>query len=341
MRGLISRLRFGALALALLVAACGQQLATDVDVGIGTAGYTARNAASYAALYKPYAQMSALAYVDKPFLSTDERACPDIKKLRDPKLANADHPATANLELAGWLDDLQRGGWTCLRTHTGAIGCPPDRPCAGGLQAMAWKARDCKEIVISFRGTDKNEPGDWESNLRFLYRDVFDQYDQVAKVITLAVDRIEQDCKPPRIITTGHSLGGGLAQQAAFAEPRIDYVYAFDPSPIAGFFNVSAIKRVRNVEDLGIDRVYESGEVLALTRYLSSGIYATAQCRPRIRTVRFATLQHGSGTQRHSIDRLTKGIVELAKTAEPNAPLPTGFGKAEDCTIGTGPDMGG
>src|SRR3954467_9393704 len=97
------------------LASCAQ-LPGEVDVGVGTAGYVGKEAALYAALYKPYAQMSALAYVDPPGLTSDERHCPDGKKLRDPKIVDADHTAQDNLALAGWLDDLKRGGWTCLRS---------------------------------------------------------------------------------------------------------------------------------------------------------------------------------------------------------------------------------
>jgi hypothetical protein len=84
MRAHIFGLRCLVAGLAVFTAACTQQLATDADVGVGTAGYVPRSAAPYAALYKPYAQMSALAYLDRQFMTADERACPDAKKLRDP-----------------------------------------------------------------------------------------------------------------------------------------------------------------------------------------------------------------------------------------------------------------
>jgi hypothetical protein len=327
---------------AALLCACGPQFKESVDVGIGVASYVGKKGAIYAALYKPYAQMSALVYTDAQFMTSDGQGCPDVKKLRDPTLADANHRAADNVALADWLDELQAGGrWICVRSHSGAVGCPVGIECAGGLQVMAWKRRDCEEVVIAFRGTDKEDRGDWASNLRLLvFRPLFDQYDQVEKVIANAVDRIEHaGCQPRHIIATGHSLGGGLAQQAAFAEPRIDYVYAFNPSPIAGFFNVAADQRMRNVETLGIDRIYEAGEVLSLTRYLSSAVYATAQCRPRIRTVRFATLG-GSRIERHSIIGLTKGMVELSKMAAPQSVLPYGFERAHDCDLAT-EDFGG
>jgi hypothetical protein len=318
------------------------QLPTEADVGVGTAAYLPQPAAPYAALYKPYAQMSALAYTDAQFRSADERRCPDAKKLRDPALVDATHSADDNAALAAWLDDLNAAGWTCIRSHSGAVGCPQGKECVAGLDVTGWKRGRCEEVAIAFRGSDSNDRGDWASNLHwFTHGSKFDQYDQVRRVISVAVDRIEQGgCHVGRIVATGHSLGGGLAQQAAFAEPRIDYVYAFDPSPVVGLFDVAARRRMRATKRLGIDRVYESGEVLALTRSLSSGIYATSQCRPYIRSVRFATLTHGSRTERHSITGLTQGLIELAKTAPTNADLPYGYELARTCTF-TEPKIAG
>jgi hypothetical protein len=51
----------------------------------------------------------------------------------------------------------------------------------------------CREVAIAFRGTDRNDLGDWQSNFRWLHRltPQFDQYDQVRENIGLIVRRIE------------------------------------------------------------------------------------------------------------------------------------------------------
>ena len=113
----------------------------------------------------------------------------------------------------------------------GAIGM------AGGIIGLAaiaaWLglAHTCDpqggEAVIAFRGTDKDDLGDWISNFRWLYRLVpkFDQYAQVQTHITNIVRQIKKHgCSGPgtQIVTAGHSLGGGLAQQAAYADADAD-----------------------------------------------------------------------------------------------------------------------
>ena len=69
------------------------------------------------------------------------------------------------------------------------------------------------------------------------------------------------------LYSTGHSLGGGLAQEFAYALPRNDNVprvtkvFAFDPSPVTGFYSVGKDLRDYNKTDLRIDRIYERKEV--------------------------------------------------------------------------------
>lgn len=51
--------------------------------------------------------------------------------------------------------------------------------------------------------------------------------------------------KPLKIIATGHSLGGGLAQFMAYAIPEIDLVYAFNSSPVTAYYDVLSKDRKR------------------------------------------------------------------------------------------------
>ncbi|HEY6833025.1 MAG TPA: lipase [Pseudolabrys sp.] len=310
-----------------------------VAVGIGTAAYVDKAAPPYAALYLPYAQMASLAYSDRQFLTHQATPnCPDEALLRSPALVDATHSAADNQRLAGWLVSLNRH-WQCLFGGIGPLDCPRGIQCVEGLQYQVWRRRDCSEAVIAFRGTDGNEIGDWISNLRwFIARPVFDEYDQVQTAIPGIIDKLTSSgCRPRRIIATGHSLGGGLGQHVAYADSRIDYVYAFDPSPVTGFFAVPLPVRMKAAEKLGIDRVYESGEVLSLPRYLTSGIFPTSRCRPRVRIVRFSTVTAPSLLERHRIANLTEGLEQLAARGTPR-PLPVAYNEARTCTFA---DAGG
>ena len=88
--------------------------------------------------------------------------------------------------------------------------------------------------------------------------------------------------KPIRIITTGHSLGGGLAQHFAYAfkqpdssthGPTVNEVFAYDPSPVTGWFSVKDPPRTYNATGLAIHRIFEHGEILAYIRLLTSRLF--------------------------------------------------------------------
>jgi hypothetical protein len=264
--------------------------------------------------------MATVAYTDSPYLSG---GCPSAAKLR-----------SSNPAAAAMLDDLKNTGWSCRFGHVGPYGCKAGTPrCLEGLEYHVWQRGRCGEAVVAFRGTDAGDIGDWLSNFRwFIAQPLIDQYDQVGVAIRSVVDHIEKKgCRAQRIIATGHSLGGGLAQHAAFADARIDYVYAFDPSPVTAFFAVPFPQRSAATEKLGVDRIYEAGEILSLPRYLISGLFPSSQCRPRVRIVRFATLDAPSLIDRHKIANLTDGLTKLSAGATSSHKGSLGFEHARNC----------
>jgi hypothetical protein len=317
--------RFALLALmAAAVADCAHKPG-EVSVGIGTAAYTSVAANPYAVLYKPYAEMATLAYTNPPYVTGD--SCPSVHKLR------AD-PTEDNQAALKMLADLAGADWSCRSGHIGPYGCRSGtRRCLEGLEYHVWRRGHCGDAVIAFRGSDAGDIGDWLSNFRwFVGRKFFDQYDQVQEAVPDIVDELHKaGCRANVIMATGHSLGGGLAQHAAYADKRIAYVYAFDPSPVTAFFGVPFPQRSAASERLGIDRVYEAGEILSLPRYIVSGVFPSPQCRPRVRIVRFDTSATPTLIERHRMRNLATGLIELAVGATVTDKGRLGFKHAREC----------
>jgi len=317
--------RFGWLAALALVALALGACARDrnqVSVAIGTAPYQPAPSPKYAKLFRPYAQMSALAYTDRTYV--DANLCPDAKAL-----------AGHDLELANWQHQLNHENWTCKFGGIGFNDCPRGLHCVDGLQFQVWERRDCSQAVIAFRGSDVRDIGDLLSDFRwFLLAPVFDEYREVEAEINSIIGKlVKEGCRPRQIVATGHSLGGGLAQNAAYASKGalgISYVYAFDPSPVTGAFDIPWATRMETIKRFGVDRVYQSGELLSLPRYIASGIFPSPSCMPRVRIVRFATVEETSLIERHHISKLTEGLLSLEKNAGPG-PLPNDYDKAVNC----------
>jgi pimeloyl-ACP methyl ester carboxylesterase len=182
----------------------------------------------------------------------------------------------------------------------------PDRPEGGDLSAVA----------VAFGGTVFNNGKDWRANLRWFLPGRNDEYTQVVRTFAPAfVEEFERRLKgedglnlsKAKLFATGHSLGGGLAQQFAYSlpltptVPRVDTVYAFDPSPVTGFYSVPILLRDKNKWDLFIDRIYERGEILALVRSLTSLVYKPSKRHAAIRGVRYNLFHSWNPIADHSI----------------------------------------
>lgn len=227
------------------------------------------------------------------------------------------------------------------RRQANPFGCIP----FPGLEVQVWAKKSgipgvCQEAAIVFRGTDGIDFDDWLSNLRWITRFIpgsYDQYDQVRDGIAFAntasgssldgngkkmsrwltflrnkISEVQKcDTKAMKIIAVGHSLGGGLAQQAAYmAEGEIQRVIAFDSSPVTGYFSVPEAIREKAEEHLVIDRVYEHMEILAVPRWIMRQIYPLTSEKPAIQTVRFNNAGGGAIT-RHRLNALLAGYMSL------------------------------
>lgn len=194
------------------------------------------------------------------------------------------------------------------------------------LRVEVWTRADPPAVAVAFGGTVFNNQNDWTANLRWFLPKWFqanhvDEYSAIVQIFGPAfVSEFKRQLlsdapewkflKQAKIYSTGHSLGGGLAQQFAYAlpvdsqVPRVAHVFAFDPSPVTGFYSVDESVRDVNRQSLFIDRIYERGEVLAVVRSLTSVLVQPSETKPTIRGVRYSLFYPADPVAGHSMKAL-------------------------------------
>jgi hypothetical protein len=171
------------------------------------------------------------------------------------------------------------------------------------LRAQVWANPSKPSVVVAFGGTVFSSKKDWKSNLHWLNPFQQDEYSVIVDdfspqfVDMLALQQNVAGWEflhGAPIYSTGHSLGGGLAEEFAYSlpsshndAPRVTKVYAFDPSPVTGFLSVKRAVRDENKAGLKIDRIYERGEVLAILRSITSTIHVPSTVNPEVRQLRY------------------------------------------------------
>lgn len=199
-----------------------------------------------------------------------------------------------------------------------------------GLRVHAYykKEDDTAYVVIVFRGTRFTKWRDWYSNANWITKFVpfvHNAYKQTQLQINLYLNGIEEQLKENNIIgegekikftATGHSLGGGLAQQAAYASKKIETVFAYDSSPVTGFYSVKKQQRIENCKDLNIYRIWEHGEILLYLRHITKTVQKLSlkpNIDPRIVEVRFNFLENTNAISEHSIITLARSLEHAEK----------------------------
>jgi len=207
-----------------------------------------------------------------------------------------------------------------------------------GLFVEVWEKQSSPAMIaVVFRGTEFTSWKDWVSNLRWFLRFVpfhEDQYTVVSKRVGQEfVDRLVQrrpdlrgdGTKTVRIVAAGHSLGGGLAQHLSYSmpltssdgtpAPRVSNVYAFDPSPVTGWFSVASELRTTNAARLWIDRVFEHGEILAYIRLLLSYANPPSAAHPSVQEIRYNFVQSANPFSSHSMRLLACALIDASGQA--------------------------
>lgn len=95
-------------------------------------------------------------------------------------------------------------------------------------------------------------------------------------------------------------------------DPRVEAVFAFDPSPVTGYYSVNEDTRERAKEKLLIERVFERGEVLAAIRSILALVYPPSTEHPTVRTVRYNFEGLINPVSAHSMPLLACRLAETA-----------------------------
>lgn len=197
----------------------------------------------------------------------------------------------------------------------------------GGMGYQVWqkKADGKYTVAIVFRGTDFPERNDWHTNLRWAPLNFFgrkgyekrywDQYHQVRKLVPMLVEIIKNrhGDNLKEIVSTGHSLGGGLAQQASYCCADIKNVIVFDSSPVTGYKDIVPKNvRKKNQENTYIERVHQKGEVLSYVRSVALFFFPLTAKNPEIIVYELNFLK-GHLVAKHSIEGLAIKLLEADK----------------------------
>ena len=219
------------------------------------------------------------------------------------------------------------------------------------------------EYVLAFRGSEFTDVSDWRANFRWFMPGLRagDEYPEARQTsvewVASACRGLGTDFDQLDVTMAGHSLGGGLAQNAGYAVARALQpglapasgelsdqerkeqellaacpqekvrvrVVAFDPSPVTGYRDEQGLPRCENPLSRRcrapiIMRLYEKGEILAPLRRVVSWFNPLW---PNICEDRYSSAPGGPWhlpITQHQMRRLAGGLVWMARTSgDPDA----------------------
>ena len=165
------------------------------------------------------------------------------------------------------------------------------------------------EAVIAFRGTE-NRSGetfnDWKANTSAFFGFEPEQYKLAREQVPNLIRALREANPVMRIYATGHSLGGGLAQQTGFLSRYVNEVVTFNTSPVTNWTYLRLNKLVDNKYPI-IYRLYHGGEVLEKVRFITSNMTDTQYGRHDI-GLQYEPRSDFSG---HSMEVITCAFAKL------------------------------
>lgn len=272
-----------------------------------------------ASRFLPYAIMSAYAYRD------GAKCTPNAN---DKRIGDAEQQQLLTALAATTPEDSR---WTLVRELESADGRKLQLGLAGdcedelGMMFHVWQRQqgDQTFVTIAFRGTSR--ANDWlYGNLWWLVRflpmdNQLERAQKHAKEILAAYQQRELTLHHPRpvVTSTGHSLGGSLAQFILYSNPKdVSQAIAFDPSSVTGFAAAGKANQHEGCACLGelgpearIIRVYQSYEVLANLRIFHKIFFPPER---HVQEVRFPFATSWNPIAKHSMKEFA---LNLAATA--------------------------
>jgi hypothetical protein len=301
----------------------------------------------YAQYYVPYAIQATAAYAPMSELDARRGQWNENGYRADVEYAvQSAVPGSDNEQLRGHAREIFKA-WRYQFGSESYLTCidPSDRECQAEFLKRGWafstgpafqiwtrsrsqnaRRDECSEVSIAFRGTVGGLFGDsWVSNYDRLGSPYDDYYHQLRRNVDGIMKLVQNlDCykqaspkSKPQIVSTGHSLGAGMAQFAALATKsggvRIAKVFAFDSSPVTGAHLLAKSLREGNAGGLTIDHIYETGEILSYTRRTVVQQYPslTSRCDPLVRTVEVKAAR-GTFIGLHGIPLLATNLIDLS-----------------------------
>jgi len=210
---------------------------------------------------------------------------------------------------------VKKDGWVRkgVSDHTNGAG--------RGLYFEVWENARSKprKIVFAFRGTEFTSGVDWKANFRWFrfVRRSPDQYDVAREEALPLIDKYYDEARGgrPMIITTGHSLGGGIAEGIFYAAAtKVDHCIAFDPSPVTGYYDLDKAVRTqyKNLKhrdvfpQYRVIRAHENGEILQPLRNFLGAFYKRDAL---VQSIEFQSERHRNSLIEHSMELLAVTIL--------------------------------